>query len=79
MASALRRIGVAVTTEFDADRVVLTEALRAFPRQSAGADVSLDCYAGHGLEMNGIHNLLQSATVDVRFDGLFAGGGEILR
>ena len=41
MSAALRRLGFEVTTEFDADRVELTEALRAFTRQSAGADVSL--------------------------------------
>ena len=40
-AAALRRLGFEVTTELDADRVELTEALRAFTRQSAGADVSL--------------------------------------
>ena len=41
MSAALRRLGFEVTTELDADRVELTEALRAFTRQSAGADVSL--------------------------------------
>ena len=40
MSSALRRLGFEVTTEFDADLVELTEALRAFTRRSAGADVS---------------------------------------
>ena len=37
MSAALRRLGFEVTTEFDADRVELTEALRAFTRRSAGA------------------------------------------
>ena len=41
MSAALRRLGFEVTTEFDTDRVELTEALRAFTRRSAGADVSL--------------------------------------
>ena len=50
MSAALRRLGFEVTTEFDADRVELTEALRAFTRRSAGADVSLVFYAGHGIE-----------------------------
>ena len=48
-----------VTTELDADRVELTEALRAFTRRSPGADVSLVFYAGHGIEMNGCSVLLQ--------------------
>ena len=41
MSAALRRLGFEVTTELDADRVELTETLRAFTRQSVGADVSL--------------------------------------
>ena len=39
MAAALRRLGFEVTTELDAARVELIEALRAFTRLSAGADV----------------------------------------
>ena len=39
MAAARRRLGFEVTTELDADRVELIEALRAFTRLSAGADV----------------------------------------
>ena len=54
MSAALRRLGFEVTTELDADRVELTEALRAFTRQSVGADVSLVFYAGHGIEMDGV-------------------------
>ena len=37
MSAALRRLGFEVTTELDADRVVLTAALRQFTRQSAGS------------------------------------------
>ena len=36
----------------------LTGALRAFTRQSAGADVSLVFYAGHGIEMDGVNYLV---------------------
>ena len=62
-----------MTTELDADRVELTEALRAFTRQSAGADVSLVFYAGHGIEMDGVNYLLPvdarlERDVDVRFE-----------
>ena len=73
MSAALRRLGFEVTTEFDADRVELTEALRAFTRQSAGADVSLVFYAGHGIEMDGVNYLVP---VDAR---LGAGRGRALR
>ncbi len=73
MSAALRRLGFEVTTELDADRVELTEALRAFTRQSAGADVSLVFYAGHGLEMDGINYLVPvdarlERDVDVRYE-----------
>ena len=53
MAAALGRLGFDVTTVRDADRAGLNEALRLFARDSAGADVSLVFYAGHGLEMEG--------------------------
>ena len=73
MAAALRRLGFDVTTELDADRVELTEALRAFTRRSAGADVSLVFYAGHGLEMDGVNYLVPvdarlERDVDVRYE-----------
>ena len=73
MSAALRRLGFEVTTEFDVDRVELTEALRAFTRRSAGADVSLVFYAGHGIEMDGVNYLVPvdarlERDVDVRFE-----------
>ena len=73
MAAALRRLAFEVTTELDADRVELTEALRAFTRRSAGADVSLVFYAGHGIEMDGVNYLVPvdaqlERDVDVRFE-----------
>ena len=73
VSAALRRLGFEVTTELDADRVELTEALRAFTRQSAGADVSLVFYAGHGIEMDGVNYLVPvdarlERDVDVRFE-----------
>ena len=51
VAAALRRLGFEVTTELDSDRALLTAALRAFTRRSAGADVPLVFYAGHGIGM----------------------------
>ena len=73
MSSALRRLGFEVTTEFDVDRVELTAALRAFTRRSAGADVALVFYAGHGIEMDGVNYLVPvdarlERDVDVRFE-----------
>ena len=73
MSAALRRLEFEVTTELDADRVELTEALRAFTRRSAGADVSLVFYAGHGIEMDGVNYLVPvdarlERDVDVRFE-----------
>ena len=73
MSAALRRLGFEVTTEFDAARVELTEALRAFTRRSAGADVSLVFYASHGIEMDGVNYLVPvdarlERDVDVRFE-----------
>ena len=73
MSVSLRRLGFEVTTEFNVDRVELTEALRAFTRRSAGADVSLVFYAGHGIEMDGVNYLVPvdarlERDVDVRFE-----------
>ena len=70
---SLRRLGFEVTTEFNVDRVELTEALRAFTRRSAGTDVSLVFYAGHGIEMDGVNYLVPvdarlERDVDVRFE-----------
>ena len=65
MSTALRRLGFEVTTELDADRAELTEALRAFTRRSLGADVALVFYAGHGIEMDRVNYLVP---VDARLE-----------
>ena len=75
MAAGLRRLGFDVTTVRDADRVAMTEALRVFTRESAGADVSLVFYAGHGLEMDGVNYLVPvdarlERDTDVRFEAI---------
>ena len=80
MTAALQRLGFDVMTELDADRVALTEALRAFTRRSAGADVSLVLYAGHGIEMGrGEPTLVPvdarlERDVDVRFEAVTLDG-----
>ena len=63
--AALRRLGFEVTEARDAGREALTDALRSFTRQSAGADVALVFYAGHGMEMDGVNYLLP---VDARLE-----------
>ena len=73
MSAAPRRLGFEVTTELDADRAELTAALRAFSRRSAGADIALVFYAGHGIEMDGVNYLVPvdarlERDVDVRFE-----------
>ena len=75
MAAALRRLGFEVTTTLDADRAELNDALRAFTRQSAGADVSLVFYGGHGIEMDGVNYLVPvdarlERDTDVRFEAV---------
>ena len=73
MTAALRRLGFEVTTELDTGLTELNQVLRAFTRRSAGADVSLVFYAGHGLEMNGVNYLVPvdarlERDTDVRFE-----------
>ncbi len=75
MTAALRRLGFDVTTVNDADRNGMTDALRVFTRESAGADVSLVFYAGHGLEMDGVNYLVPvdarlERDTDVRFEAV---------
>ena len=53
----------------------MTDALRVFTRESAGADVSLVFYAGHGLEMDGVNYLVPvdarlERDTDVRFEAI---------
>ena len=71
--AALGRLGFAVTTVRDADRAGFNEALRAFTRESVGADVALVFYAGHGLEMDGVNYLVPvdaqlERDTDVRYE-----------
>ena len=75
ISAALRRLGFEVTTELDADRVELTDALRRFTRRSAGVNVSLVFCAGHGIEIDGVNYLVPvdahlERDVDVRYEAL---------
>ena len=58
MGAALARLGFAVTQVRDAGKAALDEALGEFADLSAGADVALVFYAGHGLEVNGTNYLM---------------------
>lgn len=55
VSAALERLGFDVTTVRDADLAGMNEALRLFARDTAGADVALVFYAGHGLEVDGVN------------------------
>ena len=73
VSAALRRLGFEVTTNLDAGLTELNQALRTFTRRSAGADVALVFYAGHGLEMDGVNYVVPvdarlERDVDVRYE-----------
>ena len=62
-----------MTTTLDAGLTDLNQALRMFTRRSAGADVALVFYAGHGLEMDGVNYVVPvdarlERDVDVRYE-----------
>ena len=65
LAAALGRLGFDVTTVRDADLAGMNESLRLFARASAGADVAVVFYAGHGLEVDGVNYLVP---VDARLE-----------
>ena len=73
VAAALGRLGFEVTVAPDAGLTALNEALRAFTRQSAGADMAVVFYAGHAMEMDGVNYLLPvdasiEQDTDVRYE-----------
>ena len=73
VSAALGRLGFEVTTALDAGLTELNQALRQFTRRSAGADVALVFYAGHGLEMDGVNYVVPvdarlERDADVRFE-----------
>jgi uncharacterized caspase-like protein len=75
VADALRRVGFAVTGLSDLDRNGLEAALKSFTRASAGADIALVYYAGHGIEKGGTNYLVPvdaslAADSDVDFEAV---------
>ena len=71
----LEALGFQVTTRLDLDQQGLTRALQQFARDSAGAEIALLFFAGHGIEVDGknwlvpIDARLQSDT-DVEFESV---------
>lgn len=90
VAAALSRLGFLVETVLDGDAETMADALNTLTRRSAGADVALVYYAGHGVEWEGNSYLVPvdgewdavnspgPATVPVR-DVLMATAGASLR
>ena len=59
----------------DADGAAMNDALRAFSRQSAAAEVAAVFYAGHGIEVDGVNYLVPvdaqlERDTDVRFENV---------
>lgn len=70
MAAKLRSFGIEVDLVLDADRDRLVQALGAYQRRAAGADVNILFYAGHGLQVGGVNYIVP---VDMRGDGATVG------
>ena len=73
MRDALTRLGFDVVFRRDADEDAMEDALEAFEVRSAGADLALVFYAGHGMEMDGTNYLVP---VDARLSSAAAIGRE---
>ena len=75
VAEALRRVGFSVILQNDLGRDELEAALKSFTRASAGADVALVYYAGHGIEKGGTNYLIPvdatlAADSDIDFEAV---------
>jgi TPR repeat protein len=75
VAEALRKVGFNVTSRQDLGKVEFEQALKAFTRDAAGADVAVVYYAGHGMEMGGTNYLIPTDAVlaadsDVDFEAV---------
>lgn len=74
VAESLRRLGFEVTPVSNAGKRAMDEALRAFGRRAAAADVAMVFYAGHGVQVDGRNYLvpvdakLPQQAQDLRYD-----------
>ena len=75
MRDALTRLGFDVVFSRDADEEAMEDALEEFEGRSAGADLALVFYAGHGMEMDGENYLVP---VDARLASAPAVGRETI-
>ena len=58
IAAALKSLGFNVTLKLDVDLAAMQRAVDEFALESAGADVSLFYYAGHGFQLSGRNYLI---------------------
>jgi hypothetical protein len=75
VAQSLRQDGFTVTLQTDLGRTELEGALKGFTRASAGADIALVYFAGHGIEKAGTNYLIPidatlAADSDVDFEAV---------
>ncbi len=78
MAKALAKIGFEVVEVVDGDLAAMTAAIRHFGKVSAGADVALFYYAGHGLQVGSTNYMLPVSAVlaneqDLEFEAIEVG------
>jgi len=62
IAATLSRIGFDVTTVIDGDKATLANALSRFSKDSAGSDIALFFFAGHGIQVDGENYFLPVST-----------------
>ena len=75
VAQSLRRVGFTVVLQTDLGKNGLEAALKSFTRASAGADIALVYYAGHGIEKGGTNYLIPidatlAADSDIDFEAV---------
>src|SRR5579859_6162600 len=58
VAQSLRKVGFTVVLQTDLGKVELEAALKSFTRATAGADIALVYFAGHGVEKGGTNYLI---------------------
>ena len=74
VAEKLSQLGFEVTPLINGDKRAMDEALRAFGRRAAAADVAMVFYAGHGVQVDGRNYLVPvdakppQQTQDLRYD-----------
>ncbi len=70
MAKKFESFGIAVDLVLDAERDDLIKALNEYARKSAGAEINILYYAGHGVQVEGSNYLIP---VNMRADSINAG------